>query len=84
MPSVNQEGELTEVHHKRKKRKTSSSPTLPSTLQRTRSPEPPPETSTRPKTPSYKNQIPVILSGIDGKFQTRLWTGYGRAEAAPP
>ena len=70
MSSVNQEGELTEVHRKRKKRKTSSSPTLPSTLQRTRSSELPPETSTRPKTSSYKNQIPVILSGIDEKFQT--------------
>ena len=58
-----------EVHHKRKKRKTSSSPTLPSTLQRTRSSELPPETPTRPKTP-YKNQIPVILSNIDDKFQT--------------
>ena len=70
MSSVNQEGEFTEVHRKRKKRKTSSSPTLPSTLQRTRSSELPPETPTRPKTSSYKNQIPVILSGIDQKFQT--------------
>ena len=70
MSSVNQEGEFTEVHRKRKKRKTSSSPTLPSTLQRTRSSELPPETPTRLKTSSYKNQIPVILSGIDGKFQT--------------
>ena len=70
MSSVNQEGEFTEVHRKRKKRKTSSSPTLPSTLQRTRSSELPPETPTRPKT-SYKNQIPVILSGTDDKFQTR-------------
>ena len=70
MSSVNQEGEFTEVHRKRKKRKTSSSPTLPSTLQRTRSSELPPKTPTRPKTSSYKNQIPVILSGIDEKFQT--------------
>ena len=70
MSSVNQEGEFTEVHRKRKKRKTSSSPTLPSTLQRTRSSELPPETPTRPKTSSYRNQIPVILSGIDKKFQT--------------
>ena len=69
MSSANQEGEFTEVHRKRKKRKTSSSPTLPSTLQRTRSSELPPETPTRPKT-SYKNQIPVILRGIDEKFQT--------------
>ena len=71
MSSVdNQEGEFTEVHRKRKKRKTSSSPTLPSTLQRTRPSEPPPETLTRPKTSTYKNQIPVILSGIDAKYQT--------------
>ena len=71
MSSVNnQEGEFTEVLHKRKKRKTSSSPTLPSTLQRTRSSEPPPETPTRPKTSTYKKHIPVILSGIDAKYQT--------------
>ena len=69
MSSANQEGEFTEVHRKCKKCKTSSSPTLPSTLQRTRSSELPPETPTRPKT-SYKNQIPVILSNIDDKFQT--------------
>ena len=71
MSSDNQEGEFTEVHRKHKKRKTASSPTLPpSTLQRTRSSELPPETPTRPKTSTYKNQIPVILSGIDEKFQT--------------
>ena len=71
MSSVNnQEGEFTEVHRKRKKRKTSSSPMLPSNLQRPRSSEPPPETPTRPKTTTYKNQIPVILSGIDAKYQT--------------
>ena len=71
MSSDNQEGEFTEVHRKRKKRKTASSPTLPPpTLQRTRSSELPPETPTRPKTSTYKNQIPVILSNIDEKFQT--------------
>ena len=71
MSSINnQEGEFTEVHRKRKKRKTSSSPALPSTLQRTRPSEPPPETPTRPKTSTYKNQMPVILSGIDAKYQT--------------
>ena len=71
MSSVNnQEGEFTEVHRKRKKRKTSSSPTLPSTLQRTRSSEPPPETPTRPKTSTCKNQIPVTVSGVDAKYQT--------------
>ena len=70
MSSDNQEGEFTEVHRKRKKCKTTSSPTLPPTLQRTRSSELPPETPTRPKTSTYKNQIPVILSNIDKKFQT--------------
>ena len=70
MSSDNQEGEFTEVHRKRKKRKTTNSPTLPPTLKRTRSSELPPETPTRPKTSTYKNQIPVILSNIDEKFQT--------------
>ena len=72
MSSTNQEGEFTKGHRKRKKCKTSSSPTLPSTLQGTRSSEPPPETPNRPKTSTstYKNQIPVILSGIDAKYQT--------------
>ena len=71
MSSDSQEGEFTEVHRKHKKRKTASSPTLPpSTLQRTRSSEPPPETPTRPKTSKLKNQIPVILSNIDERFQT--------------
>ena len=70
MSSANQEGEFMEVHRKRKKRKTSSSRTLPSTLQRTRPSELPPETPTRPKTTTYKNQIPVILSNIEEKFQT--------------
>ena len=59
-----------EVDRKRKNRKASSSPTLSSTLQRTRSSELPPETPTRPKTSTVKNQIPVILSNIDDKFQT--------------
>ena len=71
MSSDSQEGEFMEVHRKRKKRKTASSPTLPpSTLQRTRSSESPSETPTRPKTSTLKNQIPVILSNIDKKFQT--------------
>ena len=71
MSSVNkQEGEFIEVHRKHKKRKTSSSPMLPSTLQRTKPSEPPPESPTRPKTCTYKNQIPVMLSGIDAKYQT--------------
>ena len=69
MPSVNQEDEFTEVTHKRKKRKATSSPTLPSTLQRTRSSEQPPETPARPKPSTYKNTIPVIFRGTDAKFQ---------------
>ena len=58
-----------EVTHKRKKCKATTSPTLPSTLQRTRSSEQPPETPARPKPSTYKNAIPVIFSGIDAKFQ---------------
>ena len=69
MPSVNQEDEFTEVTRRRKKRKTASSPTLPSTLQRTMSSEPPSETPARPKPSTYKNNIPVIFSDIDAKFQ---------------
>ena len=69
MPSVDQEDEFTEVTHKRNKRKATSSPTLPSTLRRTRSSEQPPETPARPKPSTYKNIIPVIFSGIDAKFQ---------------
>ena len=69
MPSVNQEDEFTEVTHTRKKCKATSSPTLPSTLQRTRSSEQPPETPARPKPSIYKNTITVIFSGIDAKFQ---------------
>ena len=69
MPSVNHEDEFTEVNHKRKNRKATRSPTLPSTLQRNMSSEQPPETPTRPKPSTYKNTIPVIFSGIDAKFQ---------------
>ena len=43
MTSVSQEDEFMEVTHKRKKRKASGSPTLP-TLQKTGSSELPPET----------------------------------------
>ena len=68
MPSVNQEDEFTEVARKRKKHKASGSPTLP-TLQKTGSSELPPETPVRPK-PTIKKKIPVILSGVDGKFKT--------------
>ena len=69
MSSVNQEDEFTEVARKRKKRKTISSPTLP-TLQKTSSSEPPPETLVRPKSSTLANNIPVILSGIDKRFKT--------------
>ena len=67
MTSVNQEDEFSEVARKRKKRKVISSPTLP-TLQKTGSFEPPPVTPARPKS-SYKNTIPVIISGVDKIFQ---------------
>ena len=69
MSSVNQEDEFTEVTRKRKKRKATNSLTLP-TLQGTRSSEQPPETPVRPKPSSFRNTIPVILSGIDEKFKT--------------
>ena len=67
MTSVNQEDEFTEVARKRKKRKAISSPTLPG-LQKPSSSEPPPVTPARPNS-SYKNTIPVIISGIDQRFQ---------------
>ena len=67
MTSVNQEDEFTEVARKCKKRKAISSPTLPD-LQKTGFSEPPPVTPARPKS-SYKNKIPVIISGVDKKFQ---------------
>ena len=69
MPSVNQEDEFTEVARKRKKRKATSSQTLP-TLQKTSSSEQPPETAVRPKPSTITNKIPVIFSGIDKKFKT--------------
>ena len=70
MASVSQEDEFTEVTHKRKKRKASGSPTLP-TLQKTGSSELPPGTPTRPKPATIKNKIPVILSGI--KAEHKNW-----------
>ena len=70
MPLVNQKDDFTEVTRKRKKRKATSSPTLP-TLQKTGSSEPPPGTLTRPKPASIKNKIPVILSGI--KEEHKNW-----------
>ena len=68
MPSANQEDEFTEVALKRKKRKATRSPTLP-TLEKTGSSEHPPETPVRPQ-PSHKNTIPVIISGVDDKIKT--------------
>ena len=70
MSSVSQEDEFTEVTYKRKKRKASGSPTLP-TLQKTGSSELPPGTPTRPKPAIIKNKIPVILSGI--KAEHKNW-----------
>ena len=67
MTSVNQEDEFTEVARKRKKRKAFSSPTLPA-LQKPISSEPPTVTPARPKS-SYRNTIPVIISGNNQKFQ---------------
>ena len=67
MTSVNQEDEFTEVCRKRKKPEAISSPTLP-TLQKTGSSERPPVTPAPPKS-SYKNNIPVIISGVDKNFQ---------------
>ena len=70
MTSVSQGDEFTEVTRKRKKRKATGSPTLP-TLQKTGSSEPPPVTPTRPKPAIIKNNIPVILSGI--KAEHKNW-----------
>ena len=67
MSSINQEYEFTEVTRKRKKRKASGSPTLP-TLQKTGSSEPPPGIPVRPN-PSIKNKVPVILSGVKEKYK---------------
>ena len=60
MQSVSQEDEFTEVNRKRKKRKATSSPTLPA-LQKTGSSEHPSETPARPSPSITKNKIPVIV-----------------------
>ena len=76
MTSVNQEDEFTEVTRTRKKRKASGSQTLPS---QQKSPTFPSQhksgyseltlgTPVRPKS-SFKNTIPVIISGVDTKFK---------------
>ena len=67
MSSINQEDGFTEVTRGRKKRKASGSPVLPS-QPKTGTSEPSLGTPVRPK-PSIKNSIPVILSGVDGKFK---------------
>ena len=67
MSPVTQEDGFTEVTHDRKKRKASGSPTLPS-QPKPGSSEPPLGTPGRPK-PSISSSIPVILSGVDGKFK---------------
>ena len=64
MSSTIQEDEFTEVTHDRKKRKASNSPMLPS-QSKPGSSEPSPGT---PKL-SYKNKIPVIISGVDDKYK---------------
>ena len=67
MSSTTQEDGFTEVTRKHKKRKASGSPTLPS-QPKPGSSEPPPGAPVRPK-PNLKNKIPVMLSGVDGKFK---------------
>ena len=67
MTSVSQEDEFPEVTHKRKKRKASGSPTLP-TLQKTGPSELPPESPIHPRL-YPNNTIPVIISGVDPKIK---------------
>ena len=67
MSSATQGDGFTEVTCGRKKRKASSSPTLPS-QPKPGSSEPPLGTPVRSK-PSIKNSVPVILSGVDEKFK---------------
>ena len=81
MTSVNQEDESTEVARKRKKRKATRSPTLP-TLQKTGSSEHPPETPVRPRL-SHENTIPVIISGVDDKTKT-WWQLMGKLRQYHP
>ena len=67
MPSSTQGDGFTEVTHGRKKRKASSSLMLPS-QPKPGSTESPLGIPVRPK-PNRENKIPVILSGVDGKFK---------------
>ena len=81
MTSVSQEDEFTEVTRKRKKRKATGSPTLPT--RRLPLLKQPPGTPTRPKPAIIKNKIPVILSGI--KAEHKNWRKFtGRIETVPP
>ena len=70
MTSVSQEDEFMEVTRKRKKRKATGSPTLP-TLQKIGSSEPPPGTPTRPK--------PIL----DGVRAYPILDGGGGAKSSP-
>ena len=67
MSFITQEDGFTEVTRGHKKRKASNSPTLPS-QPKSGSSEPPLGTPVRPR-PNLKNNIPVILSGVNGKFK---------------
>ena len=67
MSSITQEDGFTEITRGRKKRKASGSPTLPSQPKPGFS-EPPLGTPVCPK-PNLKNKIPMIPSGVDGKFK---------------
>ena len=67
MSSTTQEDGFTEVTHGLRKRKASSSPTLPSQPKSGPS-EPPLGTPVHPKS-NPKNKIPVILSGVDREFK---------------
>ena len=61
------EDEFTEVTRDRKKRKTLSSPTLPS-QRKPGSSEPPLSSPVNPSS-RLKNKIPVIIIGVDKKFK---------------
>ena len=69
MSSISLEDGFIEATRGRKKRKASSSPTLPS-QPKSASSEPPLGTPVRPR-PNIKNKIPVILNGVEGTF--KIW-----------
>ena len=74
MTSVSQEDEFTEVTHKRKKRKVTGSPTLP-TLQKTGSSELPPGTPTHPKPAIIKTTFHSfsVVSRQNTKIGVNYW-----------